>query len=58
METGGMFDWTLFNNSSQTTFVQRLQKVGMFDSNYVQLELCSTRIIFDGKLTIVKQKIN
>ena len=27
----------MFDNSNRTTFVQRLQKVGMFDSDYVRL---------------------
>jgi hypothetical protein len=36
-ETGGAFEWTLFGNSNRTTFVQRLQKVGMFDSDLVRL---------------------
>ena len=36
-ETGGTFDWTLFDNSNQTKVVRQLQKVGMFDSDYVQL---------------------
>jgi hypothetical protein len=32
-----MFDWTLFDNSNQTTFVPQLQKVGMFNLDLVQL---------------------
>jgi hypothetical protein len=35
--TGGTFNWTLFDNSNQKNFVRRLQKVGMFDLNLVQL---------------------
>ncbi len=34
-ETGGTFDCTVFNNSNQTTFVWRQQKVGMFDSRNI-----------------------
>jgi hypothetical protein len=30
-------DLTLFDNSNGTTFVQRLQKVGMFDSDLVRI---------------------
>jgi hypothetical protein len=33
LETGGTFNWTFFDNSNRTTFVQRLQKVGMFYSD-------------------------
>jgi hypothetical protein len=36
MGTCGMFDWSLFDNSNQTSFVLRPSKVGMFDSDYVQ----------------------
>ncbi len=42
-----LFDWRLFNNSNQTKVVRRPKKLG-----------CSTHIMFDGKMTIVKHKIN
>jgi len=35
---GATFDWTLFNNWNKRKFVQRLQKVAMFDSDYVRRE--------------------
>ncbi len=37
METGGTFDWTLFDNSNQSSFVQLPSKVGMFKSDLVRL---------------------
>ncbi len=45
--TCGMFDWTLFDNSNRRKVVRRPKELG-----------CSTRIMFDGKLTIVEHKIN
>jgi hypothetical protein len=42
-----MFDWRLFDNSNRTKVVRRPKKLG-----------CLTQIMFDGKVTIVKHKIN
>jgi hypothetical protein len=45
--TVGMFDWRLFDNSNRTKVVRQPKKLG-----------CLTKIMFDGKLTIVEHKIN
>ncbi len=37
METGGMFDWTYFDNWNRRSSVWRPSKVGMFDSDLVRL---------------------
>ncbi len=48
-----MFDWTLFDNSNQRSFVRWPSKVGMFDSDLVWLIWPKNRVkenIFGTKL--------
>ena len=52
-ESGRMIDWSYFHNLNRRTFVQRPSKVGMFDSDLVQLfdlQIKSNKILFEQNL--------